>query len=282
MRRQNKDFLMNKLYGPSGPIPIYKNVNNDPLIRNLVKTREHGKKQSLRTKIRTAKIRTGSRTFLWDEKHLPKEWVHASQRTKDLILTSNGYYYNTHNNAIHRMVFEFFYGKITRGWDIHHIDGNPKHNHPNNLIALPHFCHKELHVTMRKEKYYFDRMRTTKFLKEWLFQYSKDTDLRKEHLLSLDYYLNNLEQLFPGIEAKYPGIKDFILDKTKKLARIEKLRKAVVATTLKPKEKELVELQETRVFEDDPLQFTFQANIENTLQQEEQMDKELKAILGIV
>jgi hypothetical protein len=51
---------------------------------------------------------------------------------------------------IHRLVFEAFNGYC--GEHIHHIDGNPTNNKPDNLISLDADDHYELHKFQTKEE----------------------------------------------------------------------------------------------------------------------------------
>ena len=45
---------------------------------------------------------------------------------------------------IHRLVFEAFHGSC-EGLQVHHKDGDPTNNHPDNLVALTTEAHREEH-----------------------------------------------------------------------------------------------------------------------------------------
>lgn len=47
---------------------------------------------------------------------------------------------------IHRLVYEAFVGQIPRGYDVHHIDGNPTNNSPHNLELIAHTNHVSMHM----------------------------------------------------------------------------------------------------------------------------------------
>lgn len=51
----------------------------------------------------------------------------------------------------HRLVWERAYGKIPKGYIIHHINGNSKDNRLENLLCLSHGDHIRLHSMLRSE-----------------------------------------------------------------------------------------------------------------------------------
>uniref|UniRef100_A0A6M3K7E8 Putative homing endonuclease n=1 Tax=viral metagenome TaxID=1070528 RepID=A0A6M3K7E8_9ZZZZ len=60
------------------------------------------------------------------------------------------------NCRIHRACWEAHYGPIPHGCDIHHLDGNRRHNAPENLACITKGRHMWLHnigvpKTQRKE-----------------------------------------------------------------------------------------------------------------------------------
>jgi len=58
----------------------------------------------------------------------------------------NGYYKNQKLGiSMHRYVWEFYNGKIPKGYEIHHIDGNKSNNDISNLQCLFANEHKKLH-----------------------------------------------------------------------------------------------------------------------------------------
>jgi hypothetical protein len=63
---------------------------------------------------------------------------------------SDGYYVVGKHTRIHRLVWETQKGKIPKGYDIHHIDGNKLNNHIDNLQCLPHTEHLSMHMKENK------------------------------------------------------------------------------------------------------------------------------------
>ena len=54
------------------------------------------------------------------------------------------------NGGLHRVVYEKAYGKIPDGFEIHHIDLDPKNNSIDNLVVLTPLAHRRLHAALRK------------------------------------------------------------------------------------------------------------------------------------
>ena len=52
---------------------------------------------------------------------------------------------NSGREALHREVYKAHHGPIPDGWHVHHIDGDPGNNDPDNLAALPASAHHEHH-----------------------------------------------------------------------------------------------------------------------------------------
>lgn len=48
-----------------------------------------------------------------------------------------------------RLIYQKHIGKIPKGFEIHHIDGDKFNDDPSNLIALSHKEHVELHKKMK-------------------------------------------------------------------------------------------------------------------------------------
>lgn len=46
---------------------------------------------------------------------------------------------------LHKAVYLKANGKIPKGYEIHHVDGNKFNNHVSNLVALPREEHKKMH-----------------------------------------------------------------------------------------------------------------------------------------
>jgi hypothetical protein len=68
--------------------------------------------------------------------------------------TNNGYWrmwVKLPNNKrkkvfVHRYKYEQKFGSIPEGWQVHHIDKNKYHNHPENLVAVTEYEHKRIHA----------------------------------------------------------------------------------------------------------------------------------------
>jgi DNA repair exonuclease SbcCD ATPase subunit len=54
-------------------------------------------------------------------------------------------YYSCGNRRLHRDVYEFHNGKIEKGFEIHHIDGDKLNNNIENLVKLSVEDHKKIH-----------------------------------------------------------------------------------------------------------------------------------------
>ena len=57
-----------------------------------------------------------------------------------------GYYYNSHlRKRLHQCIWEKANGPIPKGYEIHHIDGNPDNNDLSNLACIPAKEHRKIH-----------------------------------------------------------------------------------------------------------------------------------------
>lgn len=66
---------------------------------------------------------------------------------------ADGYFrHNTLMLLMHRYVWEFYNGKIPRGYEIHHKDFNKANNDISNLECLPKHEHKRLHAELLTEE----------------------------------------------------------------------------------------------------------------------------------
>ena len=59
---------------------------------------------------------------------------------------------NGENYYLHRAVWEYHFGPLDEGMQVHHLDGDKSNNELRNLIALP----KEMHIRWHK---LFDEMK---------------------------------------------------------------------------------------------------------------------------
>ena len=69
-----------------------------------------------------------------------------------------GYYHNTaHRERLHRAVWKYHNGKISDGFDVHHIDEDKAHNEIMNLACIPCGVHSSLHG-IERDFYHHDEM----------------------------------------------------------------------------------------------------------------------------
>ena len=59
-------------------------------------------------------------------------------------------YYSNGRTRMHRYVWEFYNGKIPKGYDIHHKDGNTDNNTIENLECITEEEHNRKHAEERK------------------------------------------------------------------------------------------------------------------------------------
>lgn len=89
-----------------------------------------GRKQSLEERIKRSVIRTG---------HPP---IISPFLPNNVFLNKHNGRWNVKKRKAHaRAVYEYFKGEIPKGYDIHHINGDPsliENDHPDNLLAVPH------------------------------------------------------------------------------------------------------------------------------------------------
>jgi hypothetical protein len=58
----------------------------------------------------------------------------------------NKYYINQKiKKRLHNYEYEYYYGKITKGYVVHHIDFNPENNNISNLQLLTNSEHNKIH-----------------------------------------------------------------------------------------------------------------------------------------
>ena len=57
-----------------------------------------------------------------------------------------GFYFQRKGKKLHRAVWEYHFGAVPDGCDIHHVDGNRAHNDVENLACLPRDEHHRKHA----------------------------------------------------------------------------------------------------------------------------------------
>jgi len=93
---------------------------------------------------------------------------YAKKVPKAARVNESGYEVSGKGLLIHRNAYYERFGKIPKGWHIHHIDEDKLNNKPENLIALPGELHFALHDHMRSLGRLFNRLETIKWLEEKL------------------------------------------------------------------------------------------------------------------
>ncbi len=61
-------------------------------------------------------------------------------------------YLSRGNRRLHRLIWQKVNGKIPKGFDIHHKDGNKLNNSIENLECIPHREHLSIHMKQNTEK----------------------------------------------------------------------------------------------------------------------------------
>lgn len=87
---------------------------------------------------------------------------------KKYFLYNGERYYSKANKRLHVVVYEYYYGKVPKGYHVHHKDENRANNHPLNLELLDGSEHMSLHMQKRDKeelKKRFDYART--FANKW-------------------------------------------------------------------------------------------------------------------
>lgn len=67
-----------------------------------------------------------------------------------------GYYFRPSRKGeiyLHRIIWEEHFGKIPKGLDVHHLNGNTIDNRIDNLALVPHAKHSRDHVKQAKISY---------------------------------------------------------------------------------------------------------------------------------
>ena len=78
-----------------------------------------------------------------------------------------GYIVDTQGKLVHRVVYRRAYGKIPKGWVVHHIDFNRRNNRPENLYAMPDKLHRKIHAEMAAGNFVYTREQLDKIVKPY-------------------------------------------------------------------------------------------------------------------
>jgi rubrerythrin len=58
----------------------------------------------------------------------------------------------TKTKFLHKEIYEYYHGKVAKGFHVHHLDGDRRNNDLDNLIALSHSDHIRLHAKEQWEQ----------------------------------------------------------------------------------------------------------------------------------
>lgn len=61
------------------------------------------------------------------------------------VFTSNGRTQSVHKRVVEKKMG----GRVRKGYEVHHIDGNKSNNRPSNLKAIRRSAHRRLHARRR-------------------------------------------------------------------------------------------------------------------------------------
>lgn len=78
-----------------------------------------------------------------DENHQKFDGIEFSKKAKG---------YMSRDMRLHRFVWEYYFGEIPTGFEVHHIDRNKLNNSPENLQLLSSGEHQKLHRQIRETK----------------------------------------------------------------------------------------------------------------------------------
>lgn len=99
-------------------------------------------------------------------RRLVREVEEMKENQPKLILCKGYYQVATTRKMWHREVYRKHWGKIPKGWVVHHIDCSPLNNDPENLIALPAGLHTDLHRRMRERNEILGRKEILELLEQ--------------------------------------------------------------------------------------------------------------------
>lgn len=141
----------------------------------------------------------------------------AGLKWNDLLgvwVDRKGYQYDQGINSVHRKVYKNTFGKIPKGWVIHHINCNPSDNQPDNLVALPSSFHRRLHGCMRDDRRLYTRSEILEQLKQWVSQEIGDYTRVVSEIVELEAQHGPILRRYMSLKRQ----KDSILRQTKNLS----------------------------------------------------------------
>lgn len=100
-----------------------------------------------------------------------------------------GNYFQHDGKRLHRTVYEYFYGDIPKGYDVHHIDENRANNNIENLRLLPSKEHQHIH--MAEPKRILQSQNAVKIASEYAKAWHKSKEGRTWHSEHMKEMLRN-------------------------------------------------------------------------------------------
>lgn len=122
-----------------------------------------------------------------------------------------GYYLcNTIRKRLHRYVWEFYNGKIPKGYEIHHIDGNKANNDISNLQMLSKSEHRKVHAdNLTDEQIQWKRDNFNKNARPKAIEWHKSEEGRKWHKEHYEKYKETFSKVKIDLVCIYCG-KEFV------------------------------------------------------------------------
>lgn len=72
-------------------------------------------------------------------------------------IDNEGYYNIYSKDKLHRLIYQSVWGKLPKGWVVHHIDGNKRNNCILNLLGIPASYHAKIHTKGKNNPMYGKR-----------------------------------------------------------------------------------------------------------------------------
>lgn len=110
--------------------------------------------------------------------------------TRDKV---TGYYLNsTLMIRMHRYVWQYFYGEIPKGYEIHHIDGDKSNNDIKNLEMLDGCEHRKLHGAKMVREHYDELVQRMNHAREYANKWHGSKAGKAWHMLHYEQMKENL------------------------------------------------------------------------------------------
>lgn len=112
---------------------------------------------------------------------------------KVYYLYPNEKYFSKGNKRLHRVVWEFYNGKIPKGYDIHHVDNNTNNNDISNLNLVSRSLHakftgkqrfkdnpEKMRATMEHARQYASEWHSSEEGRKWHSKQAKECYAKRE------------------------------------------------------------------------------------------------------